>query len=135
MDVIQRLRDMMTERQWSEYRLAKEAQLSQSTISNIFHRNTIPSIPTLQTICDAFGISLFECLLSLMTYFKHLVSISGGTPISSFSRMLYSSEISLCFEIIRLEKKKIEVYIGKEEVKPPLFETDTIMIHMLPSNQ
>ena len=47
----------------------------------------------------AFGISLFECLLSLMTYFKHLVSISGGTPISSFPRMLYSSEISLFINI------------------------------------
>lgn len=60
MDVIERLRHMMTERQWSEYRLAKEAQLSQSTITNIFHRNTIPSIPTLKCICDAFGISLCQ---------------------------------------------------------------------------
>ena len=60
MDVIKRLRHMMTERQWSEYRLAKEAQLSQSTITNIFHRNTIPSIPTLKCICDAFGISLCQ---------------------------------------------------------------------------
>lgn len=60
MDVIERLRNMMAERQWSEYRLAKAAQLSQSTITNIFHRNTIPSIPTLKCICDAFGISLCQ---------------------------------------------------------------------------
>ena len=32
-------------------------------------------------------------------------------------------------------RKKIEAYIGKEEVKSPLFETDKIMIHMLHSNQ
>ena len=60
MDVIERLRNMMAERQWSEYRLAKESQLSQSTITNIFHRNTIPSIPTLKCICEAFGISLSQ---------------------------------------------------------------------------
>lgn len=60
MDVIKRLQDMMAEGQWSEYRLAKEAQLAQSTITNIFHRNTIPSIPTLKCICDAFGISLCQ---------------------------------------------------------------------------
>lgn len=60
MDVIKHLREMMKERQWSEYRLAKEAQLSQSTITNIFHRNTLPSVPTLKIICDAFGITLSQ---------------------------------------------------------------------------
>ena len=60
MDVIDRLREMMKDRGWSEYRLAKEAQLSQSTITNIFHRDTIPSIPTLKIICDAFGITLSQ---------------------------------------------------------------------------
>lgn len=60
MDVIERLRAMMAERSWSEYRLAKEASLAQSTITNIFHRNTLPSIPTLKTICDAFGITLSQ---------------------------------------------------------------------------
>ena len=29
-----------------------------STISNIFHRGSIPSIPTLETLCNTFGISL-----------------------------------------------------------------------------
>ena len=60
MDVIKRLREMMAERSWSEYKLAKEAQLSQSTIANIFHRNTLPSVPTLKIICDAFGITLSQ---------------------------------------------------------------------------
>ncbi len=60
MDVIQRLKTIMEERRWSEYRLAKESKLAQSTITNIFYRNTIPSIPTLACICDAFGISLCQ---------------------------------------------------------------------------
>lgn len=60
MDIIEQLRKMMTDRGWSEYRLAKEASLPQSTISNIFHRNTLPSIPTLKTICCAFGVSLSQ---------------------------------------------------------------------------
>ena len=47
----------------------------------------------------AFGISLFECSLSLITYFKHLLSISGGTAVSSFPCMFYSSEISLFLSI------------------------------------
>jgi len=51
---------LMTERGWTEYRLAKEAKLSQSTIANLFKRNNLPSIPTLQSICDAFGIKMSQ---------------------------------------------------------------------------
>lgn len=50
----------MDERQWSEYRLAKEAGLSQSTISNLFRRHNAPSIATLESICNAFGITLAQ---------------------------------------------------------------------------
>ena len=50
----------MNERGWSEYRLAKESGLSQSTISNLFVRNTLPSIATLEIICKSFGITLAQ---------------------------------------------------------------------------
>lgn len=39
---------------------ALESGLSQSTISNIFSRNTTPSIPTLESICKGFGITLAQ---------------------------------------------------------------------------
>jgi len=58
MDVNMRLKSLMDECGWTEYRLAKEARLSQSTVSNIFRRNTVPSVATLEAICDAMGISL-----------------------------------------------------------------------------
>ena len=60
MDVLERLRRLMYERDWTEYRLAKESGLSQSTISNMFYRNTIPSVATLEIICRAFGITLAQ---------------------------------------------------------------------------
>lgn len=60
MDVINRIRELMAQRGFSEYRLAKEAALHQSTIANIFRRNTIPSIPTLSAICKALGITLSQ---------------------------------------------------------------------------
>jgi transcriptional regulator with XRE-family HTH domain len=50
----------MTERNWSEYRLAKESGLSQSTIANIFRRNTVPGVTTLEIICNGFGITLAQ---------------------------------------------------------------------------
>lgn len=58
MNVQNRIRQLMEERGWTDYRLAKESGLSHSTISNMFKRNNAPSIPTLEVICQAFGITL-----------------------------------------------------------------------------
>lgn len=55
-----RIRQLMDERGWSEYRLAKESNLSQSTISNIFRRDNAPTLPTLEAVCEAFGITLAQ---------------------------------------------------------------------------
>lgn len=58
MDVHARLLKLLQERGWTEYRLSKECGLSQSTIGNIYRRNTVPSLDTLERICDGFGITL-----------------------------------------------------------------------------
>ena len=57
-DVIQHIKDLCAERNWTYYKLAKEAELPYSTISNMLHRGNIPSVPTLQKMCNGFGISL-----------------------------------------------------------------------------
>ena len=63
MDVIKKLKDLKNERGWSEYRLAKESGLPISTISNIFHRNSVPSVRTIESLCNAFGITLTQFFL------------------------------------------------------------------------
>ena len=60
MDVASRIRELMEERGWTEYRLKEEAHLPSSTVGNIFHRSTTPGIHTLERICKAFGISLCQ---------------------------------------------------------------------------
>lgn len=60
MDVLKRLRELQDERGWTDYKTAKEANLSHSTISNIFKRNTLPNIDTLESICNGFGITLSQ---------------------------------------------------------------------------
>lgn len=60
MDTHSKLRQLMSERGWTAYRLAKESGLSESTLANIFKRNTVPSISTLEAVCTAFGISLAQ---------------------------------------------------------------------------
>jgi len=60
MDTNKRIEQLMSDRRWTEYRLAKESGLSQSTIANLFKRNTVPSISTLESICNGFGITLAQ---------------------------------------------------------------------------
>ena len=60
MDTHERLRQLLNERGWSEYKLAKRCGLSDSTVANIFRRNTVPSIATLETICSGFGITMSQ---------------------------------------------------------------------------
>lgn len=50
----------MDQRGWSSYRLGMEAGLSHSTVTNLFKRNNAPTIPTLEAICRAFGITLSQ---------------------------------------------------------------------------
>ena len=60
MDIHNRLRRLLDERGWTEYRLSKECGLSESTIANIFSRHTLPSISTLEAICAGFGITVSQ---------------------------------------------------------------------------
>lgn len=60
MDTLGRLRKLLDERGWTEYRLARASGLSDSTIKNIFKRNTQPTIDTLESICRGLGITLSQ---------------------------------------------------------------------------
>lgn len=57
MDTHERLRQLLNERGWTEYRLAKNCGLSESTIANIYRRNTVPSLATLEAICKCAAFS------------------------------------------------------------------------------
>lgn len=60
MDTHERLKQLLAERGWSVYRLAVNCGLSESTLANIFKRNTVPSVATLEAICNGFGITLSQ---------------------------------------------------------------------------
>ena len=65
MDILEKITKLRLERGWSVYKLADEAGLTQSTVSNMFSRKTTPSISTLSQICDAFGLTLSQFLMKM----------------------------------------------------------------------
>lgn len=63
MDVLEKIRKLQGERDWTDYKLAQEAEISQATLSAIFQRGTPPKVDTLQCICKAFGLTLAQFFL------------------------------------------------------------------------
>lgn len=59
-NVLDRITYYRTQKGWTEYQLAVESELTQSTISSWYRKNLIPSIPSLEKICRAFGITLSQ---------------------------------------------------------------------------
>lgn len=60
MDILGKIKKLQKEKGWSEARLAREANLTPSTISSLYRNNNMPTIPTLQAICTAFGITMAQ---------------------------------------------------------------------------
>jgi len=53
MDILKRIVDLRKERNWTEYQLAEQSGLTQSTISSWYRKNMLPTIPSLTKLCDA----------------------------------------------------------------------------------
>jgi len=60
MAILDRIKQLRDDRGWSNYRLAKEAGISEGSLNNMFRLNNQPTIPTLEAICVGFGISLSQ---------------------------------------------------------------------------
>ena len=59
-DILAAITSYREARGWSEYQLAERSGLPQSTISSWHRKNMIPTIPSLEKICAAFGITLSQ---------------------------------------------------------------------------
>ena len=60
MDVLGKIKTLQKERGWSNYRLARESGILENSLNNLFRRNNLPAIPTLEAICKGFGITLSQ---------------------------------------------------------------------------
>lgn len=60
MSTLARIKQLMDQREWTLYRLAKESGVLHSTLTNMFNRNNDPSISTLESLCKGFGITMLQ---------------------------------------------------------------------------
>ena len=80
--VMERINDMMKQRGWTTYRLAKESGLSYSSLNNLIVRNNMPTISTLMKICGGLGVSMSEF------FADDLPSCNDSAPLRSDEREL-----------------------------------------------
>ena len=106
MNTHERLQQLMDERGWSMYRLSKESGLSESTIRNLFKRNTSPSIETLEMVCKGFGITLsqffaegemVEMTPELKEIFNEWLFLTPEQK-QAIKQMLHAMRVNWCFK-------------------------------------
>ena len=59
-EVMDRIKQLCESRSWSYYRLAKASGIPYSTLNTMLHKSYVPTVPSLQKICDGFGITFFS---------------------------------------------------------------------------
>ena len=69
-DILTTIATYREERGWTEYQLAEHSGLPQSTFSSWYRKNMVPTIPSLEKNCTAFGITLSQLFTE------------GDTPVS-----------------------------------------------------
>ena len=84
-DVLARITEYREARGWTEYQLAERSGLPQSTISSWFRKGMMPTIPSLEKICIAFGITISQ----LFANENELVSLTSTQRklLQSWSRL------------------------------------------------
>ena len=101
MDILKKINKMRLDRGWSVYKLSVMSGVAQSTLNNMFNRETLPSIPTLQLLCDAFGITVSD-------FFKEDISSASteDDEILRSYRRLNRSEKDAFMVLLRSISKK-----------------------------
>ena len=59
-NVINRIKQLCEEREFSYYQLAKRSEIPYSTLNTMILKNNQPSLPTLKKLCNGFGITLLQ---------------------------------------------------------------------------
>ena len=91
-----RVYELCKQKEWSYYRLAKEAELSGSTIKYIVDEKHLPSLYIIEKICTAFDISIFD-------FFNDKAFYGENNVRTSF--------ISLWGELSNVDKEKVLSYM------------------------
>lgn len=82
--IIDKILQLCDQKDMSRYRLAQKSGVSQSSISTLLNRQSVPTIPTLEKICNGLGVTLSQFfaetdqILDLTTEQQELLEMWGN---------------------------------------------------------
>lgn len=76
-----RIDELCEQNNWTHYRIAKEADIPLNSFNSMYKRNTYPTIPTLEKICDGFQISMKD-------FFDENLNLSEHPALSTEENLL-----------------------------------------------
>ena len=98
-----RIKELLDERNWSMYKLAKEADIPYSSLNTLFQKNNQPTLSTLEKICAGFHISMFEFFSDYPPYRQDSVTLSDDEiNLLNIYRKINTSNQKLVREIATL---------------------------------
>lgn len=59
-DPLERIQQLCKERNWSYYQLSKVTGIAYSTLNTMINKRNMPSLRTLERLCEGFGISITD---------------------------------------------------------------------------
>ncbi len=74
-EVNKRILELCKQRNWSQYKLSQESNISNSSINAMFKYNHVPTFYNLKKICRAFQITLSQFFDSELFYDKNDTSL------------------------------------------------------------
>lgn len=97
--VLKKIEYYMQLRNWTVYRLAKEADIPYSSLNSMFLKNTQPTIPTLERICEGLNMSMSDFFsenpapnvpyINLSNDELELLSLYNSMPKANKERFMY----------------------------------------------
>lgn len=76
-ETLQKIKELLAERNWSIYKLAKESGIPYSSLNSLFQKNNQPTLSTLEKICKGFHISVSEFFLDTTPYREQIYTFSN----------------------------------------------------------
>lgn len=100
---LQKIEQLMKERNWSIYKLALESDIPYSSLNSLFHKNNQPTISTLEKICAGFHISMYEFFLDYPPYREETHKLDKNeTIIIETYRSMEARDQKLLLQIAKL---------------------------------
>ena len=113
-EILKKIETYMKLRNWSIYKLAKEADIPYSSLNSMFLKNTQPTIPTLEKICSGLNISMSDFFFD-----KHAENI----PYMSLTED--EQELLSLYNKLSKSDKKLFMYYARGFAKSDLSTNDS----------